>query len=540
MFARSLLHRSSRPITIEVAGDAPVPFDTPGPGLVLCERYRIEDALARGASAIIFRGTDLMLGVPVALKVLLLDGVMTTPEARAGNIGFREEAISAMRLSHPMILRVYNYECHPPWEVLVMELVLGETLTQKAWQRGERRLTPEETIQVGLDCLEGLAYAHGVGIVHNDIKPANILFTQTGALKICDFGLARMLEAAPPRRRLVAGTPGFMCPERLRGEGGDPRSDLFSLAATLYTVGNGRLMLPRDPMQALRMERPLPSGYLPLALHEVLCRAAAPDPRDRYQSACEMRSALLEVRQAVLEQYARFAVDSVAAPASTTQEALEVSLSMVAADLPLDAHDMVTVPAQALLSAHRGAVEVAAFRLDRTPVTNGQYLVFLDATGAPPPAHWIARQPLAFLLDHPVVGITLAQARRFAEWCGKRLATSAEWECAARPDGFRFPWGDRWDPTRCTCPESGAVGTSPVDRFAAPSPDGCLDLVGNVWEWTEVDTRLAAPADGFAWVFGGSFRHACQVDGHIARSAVSVQKGYEYLGFRCALAGGGG
>src|SRR4051794_9605879 len=162
----------------------------PAPGQLLCDRYRLEDEIARGATATVFRATDTLLGEPVAIKVLLLDGVMSTPAARACQLGFREEAISAMRLSHPMILRLHNYEVHPPWEFLVMEYVAGETLTQFVKRRPQKRLTVIETIQMGIDCLEALQYAHGAGVIHNDIKPANILFTRAGAIKLCDFGLA--------------------------------------------------------------------------------------------------------------------------------------------------------------------------------------------------------------------------------------------------------------------------------------------------------------------------------------------------------------
>lgn len=549
-----------RPVTVEIG-----PLEAPAPGTLLAERYRLERKVGRGASATVYRAVDQVLGETVAIKLLSPQGLMSAPEARASRLGFREEAISAMRLSHPNILRVYNYERHAPWEFLVMEYVAGETLTQHAKQRPGKRLSPLEVIEIGIPCLEALAYAHEVGIVHNDLKPSNILLTRAGALKLCDFGLARAM-AHQDERGVVAGTPGFMSPEAMRGEPCDARSDLFSLAATLYALGNGRLMVPRDLMLIEdAWWRPAPSPHLPLAVHEVLCVAAAVDRHERYQSADEMRRALLEARTMVSDSFSRFAVQAALSSRPIALEpeadALEVSSSMVAAAAELrghgerphfespatptvpDAHvpaigEMVPIGARVLRSAFGGTVEVGAFRLDRTPVTNEMWALYLRATGAAAPAHWLGGQPPAHKLDHPVVGVSLDEARRYAVWCGKRLPTSAEWEAAARGDRT-FPWGDTWEPSACACAEGGAQGTAPVDAHPrGATPEGCLDLVGNVWEWTEPDPRLPQPEEGFTWVFGGSFRHPCHVGGQLARSSVAVGKSYEYLGFRCALGGG--
>lgn len=559
MLARPHHHRR-QPITVEI--DPSKTGELPSVGATLCDRYRLDGAVARGASAVVYRATDLVLGEVVAIKVLLPDGVFSTPEARAGSLGFREEAISAMRLGHPAILRVFNYERHGELEFLVMEFVVGETLSQLARRRPQRRLTTLETIQVGLECLEGLAYAHGVGIIHNDIKPSNLLMTRAGAIKICDFGLARVAATATDAH-VIAGTPGYMSPEILAGRAGDVRSDLFSLAATLFALGNGCLMVPKNPAEALRWQRPPRSPHLPLEVDEVLAVAAAASPADRYQSAEEMRDALLAARAAVSEAHARFVVGDPAPPEPTPVQpaaslfydapydaSFDVSSSMVAevegevtqprGEAPAALDEMIRVAGRTLFSAYGGTVDVGPFLLDRTPVTNDDYAAFVRATGAAAPAHWLAGQPPAHELDHPVVGVTLDDARAYARWRGKRLPTSAEWEAAARgPEGRAFPWGDEFEGARCRCPDGDGDGTSAVDEYPlGATTEGCLDLVGNVWEWTETEPQLPAPEEGFAWVFGGSFRHACTRDGAIARSSVAVGNSYEYLGFRCAANGG--
>ena len=277
MFARS----PKRSITIEYDPASPR-HETPSTGATLCGRYHLEAAVARGASAAVYRATDLVLGEVVAIKLLLPDGVFATPEARDARLGFRQEAVSAMRLGHPGILRVFNYEREGDCELIVMEYVAGETLSQLARRRPERHLSTLETIDVGVECLDALAYAHAMGVVHNDIKPSNLLMTRAGAIKICDFGLARIMRSSAASRGIIAGTPGFMPPEILHGHAGDVRSDLFSLAATLYAIGNGLLMVPKDPAQAKRWSQPPKSLHLPLVVDEVLAVAAAADPQDRF------------------------------------------------------------------------------------------------------------------------------------------------------------------------------------------------------------------------------------------------------------------
>jgi serine/threonine protein kinase len=576
MFARS----PKRSITIEYDPANPR-HESPTSGATLCGRYRLETAVARGASAVVYRATDLILGETVAIKVLLPDGVFATPEARGAQLGFREEAVSAMRLGHPAILRVFNYEREGECEFIVMEYVAGETLSQLSKRRPEKHLSTLETIEVGLECLEGLAYAHAMGVIHNDIKPSNLLMSRAGAIKICDFGLARIMRPSSAARGIIAGTPGYMPPEILKGHAGDERSDLFSLAATLYAIGNGLLMVPKDPVKASQWTRPPHSPHLPLIVDEVLAVAAAADPRDRFQSAADMRNALLYARSQVTDHHSRFAVQPLAvdvdvggawsdAPDADVPDAdapgsaapgsaapgsaapappppappafFEGDVTEPGAGRPYGLDDdaaMVRIAARRVQSAYGGSVYVDELMLDRTPVTNLAYATFVQATGAAPPAHWLAGEPPAHQLDHPVVGVTLDDARAYAAWCGKRLPTSAEWEAAARgPTVTTFPWGDAWEPARCTTRDSGAEGTASVEEHPEGATiEGVLDLVGNVWEWCEPDPRLQPPESGSAWVYGGSFRHACVKDGAIARSAVATGNSYQYLGFRCARGG---
>lgn len=180
---------------------------------------------------------------------------------------------------------------------------------------------------------------------------------------------------------------------------------------------------------------------------------------------------------------------------------------------------------------------VTPFFLDRSPVTNAQYRDYLLATGAPPPHHWTGwRAPRGYEL-HPVVGITLDDARAYAALRKARLPTELEWVSAVRgPSGERrFPWGEMCDGLRCHCPLLGHSEAGPVKTHpSGSSPEGVEDLYGNVWEWTEASEGLSPAVQGMSRVLGGSFAHRCTAWTGVPTTEVRANKGHAYVGFRCA------
>lgn len=236
---------------------------------------------------------------------------------------------------------------------------------------------------------------------------------------------------------------------------------------------------------------------------------------------------------------------------------------------PNDGKDMVFIPGGAfVMGSDEGSpnhqpqhqLVVADFYVDRWPVTNAEYKKFADATGHPVPNYevsWCDTQgynwdPQTRLYpegkaDHPVVLVTWEDAMAYAAWAGKRLPTEAEWERAARgTEGRRYPWGNDLGSGRCNCKEAGLHHTSPIGAFSpqGDTPEGLVDMVGNVWEWTNSlfapfpydpnDGRESRQALGFRVLRGASWVNDAQVANCLSRLDGDFQF-YNNVGFRCAV-----
>jgi formylglycine-generating enzyme required for sulfatase activity len=235
---------------------------------------------------------------------------------------------------------------------------------------------------------------------------------------------------------------------------------------------------------------------------------------------------------------------------------------------PADGKDMVFIPGGTFaMGANDGnpnhqpehQVDVADFYLDRWPVTNAEYEKFVDATGHPVPYYHVSwcntrgynwdperRTYPDGKADHPVVLVTWEDAMAYAAWAGKRLPTEAEWERAARGlDGRRYPWGNEFLPGRCNCKETGLGETSVVGQFSpeGDTPEGLVDMLGNVWEWTNSlcwpypykadDGRESRHARGFRVLRGASWINDTNVVHCLSRLDGDFQF-YSNVGFRCA------
>ena len=276
-------------------------------GVSLGGRYRLEREIGSGGMAQVFRATDEALGRVVAIK-MPRDQYAEDPLFRER---FLREARAAGRLSHPNIVAVYDVGEQAGRPFLVMQLVDGPTLRDEIARRGQ--LPVAEAVAYAQQVAEGLAYAHLHGIVHRDLKPANILLTNPLAgdgprgrrALLSDFGIARSIgEAALSASNEVFGTVQYLAPERATGQEATPASDVYSLGVVLYEMLTGRVPFNAESPVATalahaRQPVPPPRAFNPLIpprVEQVVLRALAKNPAERYRSAAELAAALAAVQ----------------------------------------------------------------------------------------------------------------------------------------------------------------------------------------------------------------------------------------------------
>jgi formylglycine-generating enzyme required for sulfatase activity len=200
-----------------------------------------------------------------------------------------------------------------------------------------------------------------------------------------------------------------------------------------------------------------------------------------------------------------------------------------------DGKEMVNIPpGNFLYGDEKQERELLDFWIDRTPVTNAEYARFVVATDHSLPDYWESKTPPAETAGDPVVYVTCYDAEAYAEWAGKRLPTEEEWEKAARGvDGRIYPWGD-WEPGRCNVEETGIHRATPVGQFSpgGDSPYGCVDMAGNVWEWTSSPWK---PGSDYRVVRGGSWRYNLKRARCAYRLSDNPHNSHRDHGFRCAF-----
>lgn len=274
-------------------------------GMVIDNKYEVLSEIGEGAMGTIFKGNHITLEREVAIKVMQKKLVLDASDRER----FRQEAKMLSKLMHPNIVAVHDFGETTAFYYLIMDLVEGESLSNRIQERGH--VDVWSTINMLVQLCDGLAHAHLKGILHRDLKPSNVMLVpqpdQADVVKLVDFGIAKSLNQSEEKLQLTqtgetVGSPLYMSPEQCRGEALDPRSDIYSLGCLAYkaltgvTPFSGRnhleiyLKHTKDP--ALPFVEVTPDLVFPPKLEALIFRALEKDPDDRYESMMEFKEQL--------------------------------------------------------------------------------------------------------------------------------------------------------------------------------------------------------------------------------------------------------
>ena len=483
-------------------------------GTILQNRYRIVSLLGQGGMGAVYRAWHLHLNLPVAVKEMVPQPGLDVNTLAQLRQQFQQEAAILARLNHPHLVGVIDFFEEGNNVYLVMHFVAGESLSDRIEREGA---LPETQVLAWADqLLDALEYCHGRGIIHRDIKPQNVVITPEGQATLVDFGLVKLWDPNDPRTRTAMrgiGTPEYAPPEQHSTQPGhtDPRSDLYSLGATLYHALAGqapqtaseRMAFP-DQFAPVRALNP----HVSSEMEAVVLKAMQLPVANRFKSVVEMRAVLgggtvaplkrkptsqHQVTRAMPKaqpatQFRKLARGCVWALGGVTLLALTIGLLVVVGDKliptekpteipteiptpsagdiwtrPADGMVMIYVPAGMFRMGQGGihddeqpahSIALDDFWVDQTEVTNGQYKQCVKVGNCVPPTENDSQTRSTYYDDdiyddYPVIHVSWHQANAYCEWAGGRLLTEAEWEYAARgSESYAFPWGDVFDGER--------------------------------------------------------------------------------------------
>jgi eukaryotic-like serine/threonine-protein kinase len=415
-------------------------------------RYTLTERIATGGMGVVWRANDSVLGRDVAVKILKAEYADdATFRAR-----LQAEARNTAGLHHPGIAQVFDYgdavdpASGRPTAYLVMELVPGKPLS--ALLAGDRTLKPEAAADVVAQAAAAIEVAHQQGIVHRDVKPANLIVTPDGAVKVTDFGIARAADAVPlTQTGQVIGTPHYLAPEQARGLPATPASDIYALGVVLYECLSGSRPFTADApvavaMQHLREDVPPLPDTVPAGLAALCLRCLAKEPEERVGSAADLAQRLREPGW------------SSPLPSAGDAEAPGATA---------------TVPAGAGATGAAAAGEAAG--------TRGSHTALLTSPGGAPPAHsdrrrrrrpgWLVPLLAAVAVLVLLTGIGLA------------LTTGDDNHPTAGSGG-----GAGGGPARDAAPsQSQGIRVDPSDYQGRPYADAAADLRGQGFEVDRAD-----------------------------------------------------
>jgi serine/threonine-protein kinase len=526
-------------------------------------KYSLEEFLGGGMSHV-YRARDTVIGRTVAVKILTEAGCQDE-EAKAR---FLAEARMAGNISHDNILGIYDFgEDHQHRPFMVMEFLKGEDLSHaiKSGRTGELR----DKLRIALQIARALEYIHSRKIIHRDIKPDNVHVGSSGVVKLMDFGIAKTEGLQMTRAGYVLGTPYYMAPEQVTGQGVTEQVDVYSFGVLLYELLTGVKPIAGETVERIFYSilnetldvEPLRKAGVPPSVCDIVIQCTLKAPAARPQGLGPV-CASLERILADIDAPTMLLPGVVEAPLAAPRPAwllpvvflvvVGLGIGLYFAIKPkqlapfIDAKSgrMALVPAGTFLAGEKKqpSPPIPAFYIDKTEVTNAAYRSFCGATSRQLPDGFPAAKP-----NYPVVNVSILDAAEFAKWAGERLPSALEWEKAARgADGRLFPWGNNLDATRANLGPNGQIHPA-TDFPQGASPYCALNMVGNVWELvyeltTPSDFALhnypsldPQPTREDSWyqIRGGSFKEGLQ-DGLVWDSTTVPSRWKSTnIGFRC-------
>src|SRR5436309_7601337 len=258
-------------------------------------RYKVVQGIGFGAMGAVYKAFDPLIKRTLAIKTIRLDIPRQSPHYKSFLERFRHEAQVSGTLSHPNIVTLFDIGEEGGLPYLAMEFVEGETIAS-ILERGTR-FEPEKVVVLISQIASALDYAHSKGVIHRDVKPANLMLYEGDRVKVTDFGIAKLMDAEMTQAGVLLGTPSYMSPERAMGDKLDGRTDIFSLGVCAFEMLPGEQPFPGtnvtsilyklvhvDPIEPANLEM---NGLVPQKWHEVFSRVLAKKPDDRYQTASD-------------------------------------------------------------------------------------------------------------------------------------------------------------------------------------------------------------------------------------------------------------
>jgi serine/threonine-protein kinase len=524
-------------------------------------KYELLEFLGGGMSHV-YRARDTVIHRPVVVKMLTADACQTG-DAKAR---FLQEARLAGNIQHENIVSVFDFGEYEGRPFIVMEYLKGQDLRDAI--RGGHLGSMVERMKIALQVAQALEFVNGQGIVHRDIKPENIHLDPNGRVKLMDFGIAKTADLSLTKTGMAMGTPYYMAPEQISGKPATPLVDIYAFGMLLYELLTGLRAVNGDALEAVVYQilnvpvdpAPMVNAGAPPAVRALVLRCVEKKeegrPRNFGVVVEELRgliSGAADRTQSVLPATTPLPVNSPTRPSKwiwivvalvllvgagwwmRRGKPIEKVAAPVPEIVPPAISGMIYIPAGSFLAGERKEpASLPAFYIDETEVSNADFAEFCRATRCIAPE----------ANDLPVVRVTVAEARAYAAWKGKRLPSALEWERAARgTNGNKYPWGSADDVSLANL---SAKSLKPVKSYAA-YPE--YQMAGNAWEMVEGEITPSAEAKaafaklmtltaGDKWITmrGGSFHS--KLDAAVTYQFAAIPEKYSSsdIGFRCAKA----